>query len=98
MQRNMNKPPKQSASFREHLCIRGYHRGRLAQAAYDVCVELYSYERGTWGPPEIQRVTPPTSFASKVWIAFSTFTFSSRIDSLSSLTGGSIARLLRIWK
>ena len=31
-------------------------------------------------------------------MAFSTLTFSSRIDSLSVLTGGSIARLVRIWK
>ena len=31
-------------------------------------------------------------------IASRTFTFSSRIDSLSVLTGGSMARLLRTWK
>jgi hypothetical protein len=39
-----------------------------------------------------------TELASRGAIAFSTFTFSSRIDSLSRRAGGSIARLEMSWK
>jgi glucose-6-phosphate 1-dehydrogenase len=32
---------------------------RIVDPVLSKGTELYSYEPGTWGPPEVQRVTPP---------------------------------------